>query len=187
MFFRKMLVLVMLAVLSIPVMGYAQNSGEESLVLFIGTVTGVPDEFVGLAIEGENVTLYICDGKADEGTVSIAQWFVGTVADNTIDITAPNGNRVQVTLTEDAATGTFTFTDGSTRDFVLALAEGEAALYRSDFAFGDEEFVLGWLVLADGSLRGAGFVKSTGELFPATLERPGTRLCLTIGCSGAPE
>ena len=168
MFFKKMLLVVMLVALSIPVVGYAQDSEEAELVLFIGTVTDVPDEFVGVAIEGENVTLYICDGKADEDTVSIAQWFVGTVADNVIDITAANGNRVQATIDGETMTGTFTFTYGSTRDFVLALAEGEAALYRSEVAFGEDEYVLGWLVLADGSLRGAGFKKGSEELSPAS-------------------
>lgn len=169
MFFKKLLFAVMLVVLSIAMVSYAQDEKAEETVLFIGTVTGVPDEFVGLAMTGEDVTIYICDGQPDKGTISIAQWFVGKVKDNVVDITAANGNRVQATIAADSSTGKFTFKDGSTKDFTLTLAEGDAALLRSDFKFGDEEFVLGWLVLPDGSVRGGGFKKSSEQLVPASL------------------
>jgi hypothetical protein len=154
MFIKKLLLAVMLVVLSLPLLSMAQDTEEVETVLFIGTVTDLPDEFVGLAIDGENVTFYICDGQPENGTISIAQWFVGTAAESAIDITAANGNRVEITLDDEAATGKLTFKDGTVKEFVMHLAEGEAALYRSDFAFGDEEYVLGWLVLDDGTVRG---------------------------------
>jgi hypothetical protein len=149
----------------------AQEAEEVAPILYIGTVTGIEDEFVGIAIDGEDAIIYICDGQPEEGTVSIAQWFIGTVADNTIAITAANGNSVAATISEDGAAGQFTFADGSTKDFVLILAEDEAALYRSEFTAGDTNFIGGWLVLADGSVRGA-FVTIVDQLVtlsPATL------------------
>jgi hypothetical protein len=149
----------------------AQEAEEVVPTLFIGTVTGIEDEFVGIALDGENVIIYICDGQPDEGTVSIAQWFIGTVAEDGVAITAANGNSVAATITEAGATGQFTFADGSTKDFVLTLAEDEAALYRSEFTAGDINFIGGWLVLADGSVRGA-FVTIVDELVtlsPASL------------------
>ena len=173
MLFKRVLIVILLLVLSLPMAVLAQDAEEDSAILFIGTVTGTPDEFVGLAVDGENVTFYICDGRPEENLVSIAQWFVGTLAGDTIDITAANGNRVQIIVTVDAAIGTLTFTDGTTKEFVMTLAEDEAALYRSDFAFGEVEYVGGWLVLADGTVRGAVFQKGTEELVPATLVGPG--------------
>jgi hypothetical protein len=161
-------VVISLFVLTVSAQDAAET--EATAILYIGTVTGIEDEFVGLALDGENATIYICDGQADKGTVSIAQWFVGTVADNAIDITADNGNRVEavVDAESETASGKFTFADGSTKDFVLSLAEGEASLYRSDFTLNDSEFVGGWLILADGTVRGAVFEKETQELAPAT-------------------
>jgi hypothetical protein len=180
MLLKSSLVLVVLVALSLSGVGYAQESAEEAQYLYIGTVTDVPDEFVGLAVIGDEVTFYICDGQADKGTVSIAEWFVGSVTEGLIDITAASGNRVEITIDGETATGKLTFTDGTVKEFVMTLAEGEAGLYRSDFKMGALEYIGGWLVLADGTTRGAVFVKSTGDLFPATFDR---RLCISAGCA----
>jgi hypothetical protein len=168
MFLKKLLVLIMLLTLAVPFTSYAQDTAEESQSLFIGTVTGIPDEFVGLAVDGESVTFYICDGQADKGTVSIAEWFVGSVADNLIDIANPSGNHVVITLDGETATGTLTFADGTVKEFVMTIADGEAALFRSDFKIGELDYVGGWLILADGTVRGAIFVPPTNSLFPAS-------------------
>jgi hypothetical protein len=164
----SIVVICIAAFMVVTVNAQDSSNADEPVTLFIGTVTDFEDEFVGLAIDGENVTIYICDGQADKGTISIGQWFIGIVADNAIDITAANGNRVEVTLDEETATGKFTFTDGTVKEFVLRLAEGGAALYRSEFAFGEDEYVGGWLVLEDGSVRGSVFNKQTAVLVPAS-------------------
>lgn len=153
MLFKRTLLIVVLVLFGIVGTTHAQEE-TAALQLFVGTTTENPDEFVALALEGENVTIYICDGQADKGTVSIAQWFIGTIADNAIDITADNGNQVTVTLDAETATGTFTFADGTVKTFVLALSE-TAQFYRSEFSFGEDLFVGGWIVLEDGTVRGA--------------------------------
>lgn len=150
----------------------AQEATEPVPVLFIGTVTGIENEFVGVAVEGDHVIVYICDGQPEDGTVSIAQWFMGAIADNAVSITADNGNSVALSITEEGASGQFTFADGSTKDFELILAEEEAALYRSEFEVGGTKFVGGWLVLADGSVRGAFLINNLVDpvvLVPAPL------------------
>jgi hypothetical protein len=166
------LAIVFLAVLMIFTVSAQDTTEEDAPLLFIGTVTDFEDEFVGVAIDGENVTLYICDGQPELGTVSIAQWFTGTIAGTVIDITARNGNRVQAHVGEESITGVFTFADGSTKAFALIPAEGSAALYRSEFRLGNVDFIGGWLVLADGTVRGAVFNTDTEELVPATLVGP---------------
>lgn len=149
----------------------AQEEASEDFTMLVGTVTGIPDEFVGLAIVGDTATVYICDGRPADGTVSIAEWFIGTVENNLIDITAISGNRVQITLDGNTAAGQFTFTYGDVKAFELAAAEGNSGLYRSEFALGDLEYVGGWLVLPDGSVRGAVRDMQSGDLVPATLSQ----------------
>jgi hypothetical protein len=167
---KKLMIVLIVVLLILPLLALAQEETDEAeFILYVGTITDEPDIFVGLAMEGEAVTLYICDGQPDEGTISVGQWFIGTIEEGAIDITAADGNRVAVTLSEETAVGSFTFTDDSVKDFTLALAEGEAALYRSEFAIGEDEYIGGWLVLADGSVRGSVFQRQTEQLVPASL------------------
>jgi hypothetical protein len=166
MVYKKLLFVVLMVALLIPVASYAQE--DTSNELFIGVITDFPDEFVGLAIDGDTATFYICDGNAAEGTVSIAQWFIGDVVDNLIDITAPNGNRVEITLAGETASGILTLSDGSSQSFAVALARDDAALFRSEFTIGEDSYVGGWLVLEDGSVRGAIFKAGSQELTPAS-------------------
>src|SRR5262245_21286618 len=157
--------------LLIAVMGVSIASAEGSTIAITygGHITGIDDEFVGVAIDGDNnATVYICDGQPDKGTVSIAQWFVGTINNGLIDVTAANGNRVEVTVTPANANGKFTFADGTVKEFALDLFPASAGLFRSEFAFGDKKLVGGWIVLPDGSVRGAVFDTETEELVPAS-------------------
>lgn len=148
----------------------AQAADEDSeLIMYIGHVTDNEDEFVGIAIQGEEAVLYICDGKPEEGTVSILQWYVGTVVDNVFDVTHSTGNRVELTIDGESAAGHFTFTDGTIKEFELAQAGQESGLFRSEFTLGDVNYVAGWLVLEDGSTRGGIVNQETGELSPASL------------------
>lgn len=170
MFLKRVLLVALLLVLAVPLVSHAQDTQKPERILYIGTITGEPDIFVGLAMEGADVTLYICDGQPDKATIHYAEWFVGKVADNAIDITAPSGDRVQVTVAEDSATGKFTFKDESSKDFVLNLAtDGEAALLRSEFTIDGADFVGGWLILENGDVRGGINKKDNGSIVPASL------------------
>ncbi len=171
MFFKRLFFVALLVILGIAVVSYAQDEEEAEFILFVGTVDELHDEFVGLAVQGEDVIIYICDGQPDEGTVGIAQWFIGKHTDNAVSITAANGNMVELTIDGETATGTFTFTDGTTKTFVLTLSE-TAQLHRSEFIIGEDKHVGGWIVLEDGSVRGAVFTiraDATEILVPATL------------------
>lgn len=171
MVFKRLFFVALLLVLGFAVVSYAQDTEEAEVVLFVGTVDDLLNEFVGLAVQGEDVIIYICDGQPDEGTVGIAQWFIGKHTDNAVSITAANGNMVELTIDGDNATGTFTFTDGTTKTFVLALSE-TAQLHRSEFTIGEDKHVGGWIVLEDGSVRGAVFTvraDATEQLVPASL------------------
>ncbi len=169
--FRIVFGLVMLvaaAMVVYPALG--QASEKPAAVMYIGTVDGIADEFVGLAVQGDSAVFYICDGQADKGTVSVAEWFVGENAGESLDITAQSGNRVEAQVAATTAVGKFIFKDGTEKKFSLALVTDESSgLLRSEFSIGDTDFIAGWLVLPDGSTRGAVFNSDTGELSPSTL------------------
>ena len=149
----------------------AQDLQPPPIKLYIGTVTGDADKFIGISIFDGRATIYICDGQADKGTVSIAEWFIGPVKDSAVDVTAPTGNKVHVDLTDTTATGEFTFTDGTILKFSLARAHNDVGLYRTEFTLADLTYVGGWLVIDEGevrTVRGAIRNAKDGSLTPAT-------------------
>jgi hypothetical protein len=164
----RLLTLILVALLLVTGSAMRVHGDEQpAYKLYIGTVSDKPDEFVGVAVAGTDVTIYICDGQADKGTVSIAEWFLGELADNAVEIIAPSGNRVVGLVKDDTIVGEFTFKDGTVKKFSLTLGDANTALNRSDFAFGDEHFIGGWLILGDGSVRGAVLKKEGNILVPA--------------------
>ncbi len=169
--FNRKFVLLFLILLAIPATLYAQEATEEApegWIVYAGHVTDIEDEFVAIGLAGDSVTVYICDGRADEGTVTIAEWFFGTIEDGVVDLTSSAGHRVEATVGETTAEGQFTMADGTIKAFELELTEGQGGLFRSEFAFGDDEFVAGWLVFANGEVRGAVRNIETGKLTPAS-------------------
>ena len=163
----RCIVLILIGLLfSIGYIVDVQAAGKPAYSLYIGKVADKPDEFVGIAVFGEDTTIYICDGQPDKGTVRIAEWFIGKVADKKIDITGKTGNQVLAALSRRSAQGQFKFKDGTVKKFDLTRGESTTALYRAEFAFGDKHYVGGWLVLADGSVRGAVLTSEIKSWFP---------------------
>lgn len=170
-FFRIVISTAVLCLIALTTYAAQAKPGqeEEVAITYVGNVTENEDEFVGVGIIDGEATVYICDGQSETGFVGIAQWFIGSIEDNHIDITTEAGDRVEVTLTETTGEGQFTFADGSVRAFSLALVEDEdAGLFRSEFAFGEDLFVGGWIILADGTVRGAVLRRAT-DTTPALL------------------
>jgi len=146
---------------------HAQALFEKRVESFAGRVTGSDKEFVGIGINGDDILVYLCDGDASDGSVSIAEWFAGKIENNHIDITRPDGNRVEVDFQEGSALGKITLNDGTEKEFTLSEAAG-GRLFRSEFTIGETRYVGGWIVLEDGAVRGAVRNLDTGELSPAT-------------------
>jgi hypothetical protein len=164
--------LVITALLGASLVSAQDEADSANFRLFIGTVDDNPDQFVALSIEEDgSVTIYICDGQVENDTVSVAEWFIGTLTEDTIDITGPSGNRVEATIEEDSVTGQFTFADGSVKTFTLALSEDGTGLFRSEISIEDTDYVLGWISFPDGSIRGAIRNMSTGGLSPASFKK----------------
>jgi hypothetical protein len=132
----------------------AQDAKPAESLLYVGQLTDNPDVFVGMAISEGKATIYICDGQADKAMVTFGEWFSGPVKDNAIDITAPSGNSVQITITDPVADGQFLFKDGTVKKVSLKL-DLDAQLLRSEFTLDNTQYVAGWIILADGSVRGS--------------------------------
>lgn len=124
---------------------------------WVGKVDGT-DAFIGIASNGEEAMVYVCDGK------TITQWFNGPVGADGVDLSAGSA-RLQAQLADDSATGSITLADGRAVEFMAARAAGDAGLYRSVETVDAEEWTAGWVVLNDGQLRGLRR-SSTGALEP---------------------
>lgn len=138
----------MFAILLLAACGREQTSASPSGSL-VGMVEGT-DAFIALVPQENNsLVAYICDGQ------TISAWFRGERNGNEVDLTATSGAQLQANLDGDAAAGTIILADGQSHTFTASLASGEAGLYRAEAAFEGSDYVGGWIVLNDGSQRGA--------------------------------
>jgi hypothetical protein len=103
-----------------------QVSGE-----FVGAVVGQPHLFVAIvagpsaAGAGEReVRGYLCDGE------QVAEWFVGSVAGNSVDLTNEGSVRFVADLAEGAAVGRITLPGGVVLNYEAPRASGIAGLYK---------------------------------------------------------
>jgi hypothetical protein len=107
----------------------ASNSDEPVVGEFVGKATGVDDLVAVLAdppgTNGQRkVQIYLCDG------VSRGEWFTGTTADNTVDLTSVTGSaNVQATLAPDHVSGSITLLDGTRITFDIPPARDGGGLY----------------------------------------------------------
>jgi hypothetical protein len=133
---------------------------------YVGKVEGT-DAYIAVVERGGEITAYICDGAAT------ALWFTGTQDGTTITATHPKGATLAAEQAGSTLTGTVVL-DGATHAFTAEEAEYPAGLWQGidDASVPlDEAFRYGWVVLPDGSQRGAksgNIVKPVSAVAPAT-------------------
>ena len=126
---------------------------------FVGRIAN-STAFIGIVSDGARVMAYVCDGT------TVAQWFSGSVQGDRLELGAPDGARLtaEFSATSDAgartvrsAAGAFRTATGQVLDFTAAVTSGadRAGLYRATGAVDGGNFVMGVIVLPDGSSRGA--------------------------------
>lgn len=142
---------------------------------FVGTVADDPEvyaAFVTLDVEGQAMVMgYLCDGS------EVAELFFGRFDGATAAMVSLAGGSLTLEVGDDAARATGTLADGTelTVETSEVGADGEAGLYLA-FADDVEEFddrdYGGWVVLPDGSQRGAlrvgGLISDGGKLDPSS-------------------
>jgi hypothetical protein len=120
---------------------------------FVGTVSG-SDTYVAVVAEKttkttRRVLAYVCDGK------QIAIWFSAKAHSNHIRFPARSGATVTVDLSPRNATGTIRLAYGTTLRFTATPATAKAGLYAAAPTIGRASYLAGWIVLSDGTERGA--------------------------------
>jgi hypothetical protein len=93
--------------------------------------------------------VYVCDGA------ELAGWFSGATRRARLDLSADTGGAVVARITKPKVTGTVTLADGTRLSFRARRAKGDAGLYRAQDTIDGTEYLGGWIVLADGTQRGA--------------------------------
>jgi hypothetical protein len=121
--------------------------------------TSDPNTFAALATDGTNVLVYICDGTP--AGIKVDDWLKGTVLGGSYKATATNGAIVTGRIDGSFASGTVSMPTLVNLSFNVPIAHSPAGLYRHEETTQASRQVSGWIVLANGDVRGGVFYPST--------------------------
>jgi hypothetical protein len=126
------------------------NASKAVTGSFVGTVEG-SDAYVGVVVgHGGEALAYVCD-RAGESV----DWLDGRLEGDAARLGNDGGAILEVTFADDRASGKFTRPESAPLTFTARSADKPAGLYRAREFFADGEYVGGWVVLPDGTQRGA--------------------------------
>jgi len=119
---------------------------------FAGTVDGT-DAYVAVVVGSDGgVLAYVTDGG------SSVDWLDGSLEgpdDTDARLGNDGGAVLDVTFGDARASGVFARPGEELQRFTADLADEPAGLYRATESFDDGNYVAGWIVLPDGTQRGA--------------------------------
>ncbi len=98
---------------------------------------------IGIAVDGEDVTAYACNGVDDEA------WFFGNQTDGTIDITSKLRDTLNASFNGTDVEGDLTM-NGVSYDFTAAPVSDPAGMYTAEL----DGVRSSWIVRSDGSVIG---------------------------------
>ncbi|TFV59466.1 hypothetical protein E4P42_08665 [Mycobacterium sp. PS03-16] len=101
---------------------------------------------IGVAVEGQNIAAYACNGSDDEA------WFFGTQTDGAIDVTSKFRDTLKANFAGDEVRGDLTM-DGVTYTFTAAEVPAPAGMYTAALDGVRES----WVVRPNGSAVGVQF------------------------------
>ena len=138
---------------------------------FVGKVDGT-EAYVALVTDGNRVLGYVCDSK------KLSRWIaVATIRDGTAVLNSRTGDELgEAMISAGRVSGTVTI-DGEPHAFRAQQAAGEAGLYRAarvdreDGKLREGEIEAGWIVLPDGTQRGATNVGTTSTVLVKSAPR----------------
>jgi hypothetical protein len=140
---------------------------------FVGDVDR-SDAFIALVVDRNNhAVAYVCDGT-DKHPAEVAEWFRGTVAlDGRLRLTGADGTGLVADVTPDGVTGAVTL-DGADagHSFTLDAAEPPAGWYRAEAMIDGDDYVGGWIELANHDIRGAVTTRTSLKGADIDLARP---------------
>jgi hypothetical protein len=124
------------------------RSGPRLADQWAGTVEGSGSYISVFTLDNGQTGAYLADGK------QIAVLALGTLEDGRLSLESEDGTKVAGTASGDSASGTVAL-DGQEHSFAAQRATGDAGWYRARATAGGEPIAAGYIVLADGSQRGA--------------------------------
>lgn len=124
---------------------------------FIGELSGAPESArVAVVVHGTTFTAYVC--SADQAfNDTFSRWFRGAVKDGKMSATAKCGAEFAATLSGAAVSGSLK-KEGKTHEFTAKqiAADANAGLFRAAEAFGEDDYIVGWIVDEKESIVGTG-------------------------------
>ena len=123
---------------------------------FVGTVSD-SDAFIGISRNGNELLVYVCDGK--QGKRTISEWFRGRIPEGggSVTLTSEGGAQLAFELGANGATGNLILKDGKERSFTADQVTGDGGLARVEDQKDGKPRVRGWIFMPDGRFRGDGF------------------------------
>jgi hypothetical protein len=144
----------------------AQTPPAGPIVTFAGKVPGT-NAYLSVVSRGGQIEAYVCDGE------KTAVWLKGTTAGSTVSARDSTGNVLfSAKRTGSTLTGSLTLS-GKRFDIRQAQVSYPAGLWKSFGLSGTNSVTAGWVVLPDGTQRGAKLVGGTpstiGSLDPGSV------------------
>lgn len=131
---------------------------------FVGKVDG-SDAYIALVSDSKRLLGYVCDSRLVSGWLDVA-----VIRDGTAILSSRGGKVLgQASFSADAVSGELMI-GGARRSFSATPASADAGLYRAarikrqDGTLSKGEIELGWIVLPDGTQRGAINTGTTGTV-----------------------
>ncbi|MGH4026446.1 MAG: hypothetical protein ACRDRV_17865 [Pseudonocardiaceae bacterium] len=115
---------------------------------------------IAIAVEGEAVSAYLCDGA------QIESWLEGTMMNGRLDLQGAHGARVTGAIQDGAVFGTM-WVQGEQWPYSAQTAEAPAGLYDGRGTVNGAPARVGWIVLQDGSQVGVADVGGDPRPAPA--------------------
>ena len=152
---------------AVTVLAACGAGGDATATSFAAALDG-SDAFVGVVLDqgAGRLLAYVCDGE------SVAAWFTGTAAaDGSLSLTSAGGARQTGRVDGSRLSGTVVL-PGAAHSFSSTSVTEPAGLYRTKGEVRGEPAVGGWIVLPDGTQRGAVVTSSGFMSTDADLARP---------------
>ncbi len=125
------------------------SSVEPRATTFAGTTADGGTSVAIVVDEERDALAFVTDGDRS------VDWVDGAVRKGAARLGNDGGAVLEVAIAGDVATGSFTRPGSDPLSFEAAAVAAPAGLYRSSEFFADGDYVAGWIVLPDGSQRGA--------------------------------
>jgi hypothetical protein len=120
---------------------------------YVGRVPG-SQAYIAVVVTRRTVRAYVCNGKAKTSRRTLARWLGANRTGDTIHL---RNRRVVIdaTVSRAAVRGTVKLPGRQARTFTATRARGRAGVYRAEGRSGGSSYLGGWIILRDGSGRGA--------------------------------